>query len=52
MSTDHELFKMALDDLEWAKLVIRLYSQETRPNDYEILDETISAIRHRLESRG
>jgi len=44
--TDRELFEMALDDLDWAKLMLNLYENVS----HKFLDETIAAIKQRLEN--
>lgn len=43
--TDIELFQTALEDLEWAKTMLYLDGGD----DHEFLDETIAAIKARLE---
>ena len=41
--TDIELLEMALDDLQWAKIMIRVSGDES-----SALDDTIAAIKARL----
>lgn len=44
--TDIELFQKALEDLEWAKSMIRLDGGDA----HACLDESIAAIKSRLEN--
>lgn len=48
MPTDRELLEMALDDLDWAQAMLRLDGTDS----HECLDETIAAIKRRLENNS
>ena len=45
--TDRELLEMALDDLDWAKMMLKIDGSDS----HECLDETIAAINQRLENK-
>ena len=46
MPTDRELFEMALDDLDWAKSMLKLDGTDS----HECLDDIITKIKQRLEN--
>ena len=45
--TDRELLELALEDLEWAKMIIKIDGTNT----HEFLDGTIDIINQRLENK-
>ena len=47
MPTDRELLEMALDDLDWAKAMLKLDGTDS----HECVDDVIAAITKRLENK-
>jgi len=45
--TDRELLELALEDLEWAKMIIKIDGSDI----HEFLDDTIATITKRLETK-